>query len=876
MEANSKVIFDILIVEDSATQAKQLELLLREEGFRVTVATNGRAGIANARSLKPDLVISDIQMPEMNGYEMCRLLKQDPALKDVPIILLTILTDLADVIEALNVSADCYVSKPYDEDQLLAKINQLLAASGDEKIDRPGEDLEIDFAGKHVTVTSNRSQILTVLIAIYENAVINNRELISSKRALRDINEELEKELHELQASENRFRVLVNTIPDIVFRLDPEGRFVFLNREIRKLGYIPEELMGKYFSQIIMSADVAGLNPSDVLPGLKGKTFGDKNAPELFDGRRTEDRKTKGLEVRLLPKNGGKVESGDMEALGAEVLVAEVNSSGMYSEMDAMAGRFVGTVGVIRDITDRRRLEAERVEQHEEELRLRLIIENSADSMLIVDGDGLIRFANPAAELLFARCAKELLGSPFGFPTALQERHEIEIAQPDEHKKVVAELHVTALEWYGKKSYLACLRDITVSKEAGEALRKANEELRKIDRMKTDFIAIASHELRTPLTSIKNAVDILVSKKAGGLTENQERFLSMVVRNIDRLSTMINSLLDLRKLEAGRPNLRLCEMDIVGALHQVTQSFGPQADAKFQILKVDCSEDIPTVYADPARVEQILYNLINNALKFTPEGGTVELSARQRKSETESECACPDLPTPAPSRWAEISVADTGQGISSDDQVRIFEPFYQAGGVLTSRPTGTGLGLAIVKQLVESQMGQISVESEIGKGSRFFFTLPVFSAQSIEVVDLHEKIREASKKYSLFSLLEVCFNHKSVSNRNHEEVSEYSDFLSQLMDVIQRVIHRSTDHIIVQKVSLGVTIILESTQKRDAAIVKRKLGDAFCNHPIIFEGKSLCAPTILGPATFPEDGLSTEELLAAIKRNYNNEGRGQP
>jgi PAS domain S-box-containing protein len=411
-----------------------------------------------------------------------------------------------------------------------------------------------------------------------------------------------------------------------------------------------------------------------------------------------------------------------------------------------------------------------------------------------------------------------------------------------------------------------------------EVLRRANEELKKINSMKSEFISVASHELRTPLTSIKNAIEILVSKKAGDLTENQERFLSMVVRNIDRLSTMINSLLDLSKLEAGKAGLRLSEVDIVGALHRVTEAFQPQADAKLQILTVDCSKEVSTVYADPNRIEQILYNLVSNATKFTPEGGTVQLSARQMKLDTESEGACQDFSTPSPSgwdeaivhEWVEISVTDTGHGISPDDQVRIFEPFYQVGDVLMSRSTGSGLGLTIVKELVGLQMGKISVESKIGKGSRFFFTLPVFSPKSTEAINLHKEIRQSAKNYPTFSLLGVCFNHKSLSCLNHKEMNGYSDLLNQLMAVVYKVIRRSTDRIIAQKAFLRVIIILESTPKKEAAIVKRKLDEAFSLYSIVFEGKSLSVPTILGPVTFPEDGITTKELMAAIKERAGN------
>jgi len=206
MEASNEKVYHILIVEDSPTQAKQLEFLLHKQGFMVAIAANGRKGIEEAKRSKPGLIISDIQMPEMNGFEMCRLIKQDPGLKEIPIILLTTLTDPSDVIEALNINADSYISKPYDENHMIAKINQLLAAPVGDKIDRPGEVLEIDFAGKQFAVTSNRSQIITLLISIYEDMLMKNHKIVAMKEALEDVNGELGNKLRELQATKEDLR----------------------------------------------------------------------------------------------------------------------------------------------------------------------------------------------------------------------------------------------------------------------------------------------------------------------------------------------------------------------------------------------------------------------------------------------------------------------------------------------------------------------------------------------------------------------------------------------------------------------------------------------------------------------------------------------
>jgi PAS domain S-box-containing protein len=172
------------------------------------------------------------------------------------------------------------------------------------------------------------------------------------------INQELELKLKELSASEERFRSLVMTIPDIVYRIDREGYFIFLNDAIQKLGFRPAELMGKHFNQIMMPEDFENCSRRTVLPKYTGQTTGDRNAPKLFDERRSGDRKTIGLEVRLVVKGDKRLKPGMVQPIGEEVIPVEVNSSGLW-EINPKADKkeFIGTVGVIRDITDRKETE---------------------------------------------------------------------------------------------------------------------------------------------------------------------------------------------------------------------------------------------------------------------------------------------------------------------------------------------------------------------------------------------------------------------------------------------------------------------------------------------------------------------------------------
>jgi len=192
---------EILVVEDSPTQAVPLQFLLEEQGYEVIAARNGQEGLAAARQHKPDLIISDIIMPVMNGYDMCHAIKQDEALQDIPVILLTVLSDTGDIVRGLKAGTDYYVTKPYDEDHLLSTVEFALAAPVRQKGEGAEEGLEVTFAGEHHVITSDRRQILNLLLSTYGNAVQQNRQLAETQRELEKLNEQLEEKVLERTAA---------------------------------------------------------------------------------------------------------------------------------------------------------------------------------------------------------------------------------------------------------------------------------------------------------------------------------------------------------------------------------------------------------------------------------------------------------------------------------------------------------------------------------------------------------------------------------------------------------------------------------------------------------------------------------------------------
>ncbi|RMH09922.1 MAG: GAF domain-containing protein [Nitrospirae bacterium] len=242
---------------------------------------------------------------------------------------------------------------------------------------------------------------------------------------------------------------------------------------------------------------------------------------------------------------------------------------------------------------------------------------------------------------------------------------------------------------------------------ANQQLKTTNQQLQEMNRVKSRFLSHCSHELRTPLASIKGFTDNLLAGLAGPLTDKQQIYLARITANADRLTRMISDLLDLTRIEAGKIPLSWAVVDLSALARDVAEQFHPLMDTKGQRLLVHCLDDPCLLQGDADRLTQVLTNLVHNASKFTPEGGTITIQVNRRTPEV-----------------AMMSVTDTGPGIAEDVLPQIFDPFFQAESEQEVGTKGLGLGLAIAKQLVELHHGMIAVESRIGEGTTFCVTLP--------------------------------------------------------------------------------------------------------------------------------------------------------
>jgi len=264
-----------------------------------------------------------------------------------------------------------------------------------------------------------------------------------------------------------------------------------------------------------------------------------------------------------------------------------------------------------------------------------------------------------------------------------------------------------------RQNNMALVQEITERKLAEKEVRRLNEELasrnekiQDADRLKSEFLSNMSHELRTPLHTIIGFSELLTEELKGPLNDNQKRFLDHIRMDSDHLLTLINDLLDLSKIEAGRLHLQRERLDLADVLQEALSSIGPACATKG--IDLTTSVDLPgPLNADRIRLKQILYNLLSNALKFTPEGGRIWVEVKAIEG------------------LAHITVSDSGIGIPQLEHEAVFDKFHQVGATASGQRQGTGLGLPITKRLVEEHGGSIRLESEPGVGSRFTFTIPL-------------------------------------------------------------------------------------------------------------------------------------------------------
>jgi len=508
----------------------------------------------------------------------------------------------------------------------------------------------------------------------------------------------------EVVRADLRFRQIFEASPDAILQVDQAGHIVLANAvAVEMFRYSPDQLRGKAVEELV---------------------------PGRFRGRHRDYREHYQAKPVMRPMGSGL----DLWARRADGSELPVDIT--LSPLETKDG--VQVMCVIRDITDRKR--AEEILRRQAQL-----IEASHDAIIVREPNGRILQWNAGAQETYGWTAEEARGQithelfQTVFPGSLHELMEViertghfdgelQHTRRDGAQIVVETRHILVRGADGAATaVLEINREVTARKHAEESVKALNAQLaltnkelelrnhdvERANRLKSEFLASMSHELRTPLNAIIGFSDLLAEQTAGALSIKQRRFVNHIQQGARHLLALINDILDLSKVEAGRLELSRENTSVNTVLADVLTSIRPAAAAKSIVVHSSIGPDV-TVFADRIRFKQILVNLLGNAVKFTPENGKIWVEAVERRGRVT------------------LSVSDTGLGIPAEEHEAIFDAFHQAGATTKGLKEGTGLGLAITKRLVEEHGGRIWVESEPGKGARLSFTMPAGRGSAME------------------------------------------------------------------------------------------------------------------------------------------------
>ena len=480
-------------------------------------------------------------------------------------------------------------------------------------------------------------------------------------------------------------------------------------------------------------------------------------------------------------------------------------------------------------------IERKRVE--ETLTRLASFAERNPDPVIETDSVGAVTYLNPAAKSKFPDMKVDdtrhpVLSGLQAIMSAMRQKQ-----QPSSVREIIIgprvfEQHISYVpESNVLRSYLL---DIT--------------ERKQVEHLKDEFLSIVSHELRTPLATIKEFIAIIADQLAGPITEDQQKYLAIIKSNIDRLARMINDVLDMAKIESGRV---VISKEVIGTgpiLDHVVQSLKPVADNKRIELVVDAPKGPPDVFADADKITQVLINLVNNAIKFTPGPGRVTLSV----DETESEIV--------------FQVTDTGIGIEPKDLPKLFEKFQQFGRrSRESMSPGTGLGLAISKRFVELHGGRIWAESRPERGSTFSFTLPRYHVGEVFKDYLKLGISRAKQSQSHLSIITVAvkeFDHLK-SQYGTESVL---DLLTNIESRIRQHVRLNAGDAVVRWQSGDVIVILADMDRAGCSAVAQRVKQIVEARDYAIQQQDHHIDVLTHAATYPDDAIDEQEFLRLLER----------
>jgi PAS domain S-box-containing protein len=616
-------------------------------------------------------------------------------------------------VDGLPPSADFFTGK-IRMDEIRETISELIFLESD-TLERQEDEFQSDM--KNLLIIIVASFLLTLLFALAfsyfvyreKKQRLKNLVLVETRHLL-EIGKETNKRLllanATLQVSEEKLAVTLNSIGDAVMATDADGNITLLNPMAEKLtGWKKEEAAGKPVEEVFRIINEKTRRPS-IIPireTLKNGT-------------------TQGLanHIILLSRNGGECHIDD--------------SCAPIRELD---GRVVGAVLVFRDVTERW--------AGEEQIRILNEQQNTildASPIMICYKDKENRFirVNETFARENSKPKKEIEGKSCWdlFPKESADKYwqddievistglsKLNIIEPMETSSGTKTIQSDKIPYRDSKGtiigVIVFTRDVTAIRKIEKEMEKSNRELmvlttelKRVARAKSEFLANMSHELRTPLNTINGFSEVLYDEIFGPLNEKQKKYVNSVLTSGKHLLLLINQILDTAKVESGKMKLTLTKLPMKGLLKEISNLVMDMAKKKRLHMSIEIAEDLPEIEADELKVKQIVYNLLSNVVKFTPEGGSIGMRAKRTGSDVD------------------IEVWDTGIGIAPENMEKIFEGFFRANSPNSQLTEGTGLGLPLSKKLVELHGGNLSVKSPgMDKGTSVRFTLPIVPREAV-------------------------------------------------------------------------------------------------------------------------------------------------
>lgn len=860
----------IVIAEDSMTQAEQLKYILEKEDYVVLHGRNGKEAWDIIQREKPVLVLSDVVMPDMDGYQLCSKIKKDNRLKHIPVVLLTLLSHPESIIKGLECGAENFITKPYENEFLLLSLRRIISNIELRKETDTEFGLNVHFNRKIYRIDASRVQILDLLLSSIENSIRENKKLIQTneqlqktRKELKQLNQNLEKEVEDRTEKIKRLNSLLASIRNInqlIVREKDPGQLLQIACDqlvgIRDYHhavclYMDQSGEIKLMRQAGLGDDVGRLSDyleKGLLPACCTRALEKEDVVILKDHSAncgdcpliTKEKEYKSISVPL---------KYNRRIYGILIIQSFQRISSMREETGLLSEAAGDLAFALYDIE----LKAEHDKVNRELAKRTYDLNERVKELNCLYGiDEISTLPGITLSEIFDETI-HLIQTTWQYPEITQARINFrgEVYQSENFRKTkwmmksnidldskkVGSIEVCYLkrktdvnggpfldeEIHLLKQIAWQLSKFILRFREESELVEAKEKAEETDKLKSAFLMNMSHEIRTPMNAIIGFSELL--SDSGLKNDNNAEFINIIQENGARLMQLIDDILDISKVEADSLNIELREISIPQLLSELLQTLEIEKNAlgKSAIdIKVSGNHQDSNlvVKTDSTRIRQIFLNLLNNALKFT-ESGTIEfgysiIDPKTKERITRNENT---------STSVEFYVKDTGIGIKEEDLDIIFDRFAKIEGK-TKLYDGAGLGLTLSKKLVNLLGGEIRVESVPEQGSTFYFTIPCEqSAGEMIKQDLKESppdkfdwtnktVLVAEDEESNYVLLQYILQGTNVTIqwvKNGEEAVDYcqsnGDVDLILMDIKMPVMNGLTATQLIKKSNKNLPVI---------------------------------------------------------------------